>query len=592
MALKDQPDVRYALWQAYQRRCAICHEDLFNYSELEIDHIIAESEGKDDKKFKELSNTYELPADFNINGLENLRPAHRKCNNKKRNNQAPREITAQLLRIAKNKLRDVKKQIKRFEEESKYALNIEAVRSYLKDGDINLEQYVDRINNYIADFGVQEFKSQTEISSYVQYKNKTVMLEGHLPKVKEPRGSCLLTFNSFYIRGTTISLGHKEILKNLYPGSQTPIEFEMRSYIIAKINDDSYIVQIGNSRFTLNIEELENLCYVIDKFIIEYITALENIESYLQANEFIPHKYDLTKYQLVKIQKDLWTSMLEFSRRNDYELGNTKWNIFDASGNNMLKVYIKEKTNKYDEGHKCIIHSFIEDSYSWEPSNYVWLVWWDINHSNKYKLRKYWNVQQTYDWLTEEFLPYVIYNRNKPFKKTKLFFKRKLSYDEFKESINIKEYYSTGESRYYSIEQIGDSNKLIDLVSKLNLFYSVTNNVCLRRKDIRGLYDSILLSLKECDHPDYHYICSKLGLTKTTKKEEIKEAILEEISSLSLNDTLKISGNKLDILLRVLYSNLKCMSSKLQIDEIKSYLIFIEPFIKDYNRFKVVECYS
>lgn len=219
-------------------------------------------------------------------------------------------------------------------------------------------------------------------------------------------------------------------------------------------------------------------------------------------------------------------------------------------------------------------------------------MWWDINHSDEYKLRNYWIVQQTYDWLTKEFLPYVIFNRNKPYKKTKLFFKRKLSNDEFKESINIKEYYSTGETRYYSIEQIGDSNKLIDLVNKLNSFYSVTNNVCLLRKDIMGLYELILLSLKECDHPDYHYICSKLDLTKTTKKEEIKEAILEEINTLSLNDTLKISGNKLDILLRVLYSNLKCMSSKLHIDEIKRYLNFIKPFIKDYNRFKVVECYS
>lgn len=592
MALKDQPDVRYALWQAYQRRCAICHEDLFNYSDLEVDHIIAESVGNDDEKLKDVLKTYELPADFDLHSLENLRPAHSKCNNKKRHNEAPKEITAQLLRIAKSKLRDVKKQIKRFEEDAKYALNIEAVRSHLKNGDINLEQYVDRINNYIADYGVEEFKSQTEYSSHVYYKNKTVMLEGYLPKVKEPKGSCLLTFNSFYIRGTKISLGHKEILKNLYPGSQTPIEFEMRSYIIAKINDDSFIVQLGNSRFTLNIDELKNLCSVIDKFIIEYITALENIENHLQANEFTPHQYDLTKYQLIKIQKDLWTAMLEFSRRNDYELGNTKWHVFDASGKNMLKVYIKEKTNMYDEGHKCIIHSFIEESYSWEPSDYVWLVWWDINHSNEYKLREYWNVKQTYDWLTEEFLPYVIFNQTKPYKKSKLFFKRELSYDEFKKSFNITGYYSNGEKRYYTIEQIEDSNKLIDLVSELNMFYSVINDVSFRREDIIGLYDSVLLSLKECDHIDYQYICSKLELNKTTNKEKITEAIRSELNNLHLDDLLKISGYKLDILFRVLYSNLNSMSQNLQYDEIKSYVKFIEPFIKDFNRFKIVESYS
>ena len=244
MALKDQPDVRYALWQAYQRRCAICHEDLFNYSDLEVDHIIAESVGNDDEKLKDVLKTYELPADFDLHSLENLRPAHSKCNNKKRHNEAPKEITAQLLRIAKSKLRDVKKQIKRFEEDAKYALNIEAVRSHLKNGDINLEQYVDRINNYIADYGVEEFKSQTEYSSHVYYKNKTVMLEGYLPKVKEPKGSCLLTFNSFYIRGTKISLGHKEILKNLVETTTLPED----SYL----DQDAEILEI----FVEEIEEI------------------------------------------------------------------------------------------------------------------------------------------------------------------------------------------------------------------------------------------------------------------------------------------------------------------------------------------------
>lgn len=83
MALKDKPEVKYALWQAYQRRCAICYNDLFNYSDLEIDHIIPKSTQKDEKEFEEVKRRYELPSNFNIDGLENLRPAHHFCNNKK-----------------------------------------------------------------------------------------------------------------------------------------------------------------------------------------------------------------------------------------------------------------------------------------------------------------------------------------------------------------------------------------------------------------------------------------------------------------------------------------------------------------------------
>ncbi|MDN7242858.1 HNH endonuclease signature motif containing protein [Planococcus sp. N028] len=590
MALKDQPNVRYALWQAYQRRCAICYEDLFNYSDLEIDHIIAESNENDNLKLNDLLNKYELPLNFDLNSLENLRPAHRKCNNKKRDSEAPEEITAQLLRIARNKLRDVKTHIKRFEEEAKYALNVEAVRTHLKNGDINIEQYVDQINNYVSDYGVEEFKTSTGFSSHVLYKNKTVMLEGYLPKIRDPKGSCLLTFNSFYIRGTTISLDHKEILKNLYPGNQSPIEFRMRSYIIDKITDDSFIVQLGNSRFTLNIDELNNLCLIIDKFIKEYITALEYIENLLQANEFIPHEYDLTKYKLLKVRRDLWDSILTFSRKNDYEQGNDEWNIFDATGNNIIKVYLKEKTKLFNEGYKCFIHSFIEDSYSWKPSDYVWLVWWDINHADEYKLREYWNVQQTYDWLTKELLPYVIYNQINPTKKA--LSKRKISYDEFKKSINVAENYFNGEKRYYRIEQIEDIDKLVDLVIELNTFYSVIKDVFLQREDVIGLYHAILLSLKESDHIDYHYICSKLGIAKTSNKEKIVEAIRNEIENLSSDDTLKMSGYKLDIIFRILYSNINSMSHTLQYDEIKIYLKYIEPFIKDFNRFKIAEIYS
>jgi len=80
MTLKDRPEVRYALWQAYQRKCAICYKDFFNYSDLQIDHIIAESKGRDSKEFQEILKKYNLPSDIDLNSLENLRPSLGKCN--------------------------------------------------------------------------------------------------------------------------------------------------------------------------------------------------------------------------------------------------------------------------------------------------------------------------------------------------------------------------------------------------------------------------------------------------------------------------------------------------------------------------------
>ncbi|MES9785435.1 HNH endonuclease [Bacillus pumilus] len=491
MALKDKPEVRYALWQAHQRRCTICLEDLFNYSDLQVDHIIPEATFKDNKKVKNVINDFKLTLDFDFNGLENLRPAHHKCNNDKRNNDLPEEISLRLLRRAKGKIKEVKKHIKKFEEEAKYALSLEVIRKQLSEGKITLEEYVDRINNHVADFGEVDIKNLSIYGKFLKYKNKSVVLEGYLPVINENRGSCLFTFNSFYIRGTNISLGHKEILSELYPGNNTPIHFEMRRYIVAKLDENNYIVQLGNSRFNLSYEEVFNLCIVIDKFISAYIEAIVELEEIIDCKDFIPNHYDLSKYHLIKVNMNLWKEILEFSSEHDYEKGSSQWHIFDASGDNMLKVYIREDNENYNKGYKCIIHSFIDNYYSLTPSNYVWLLWNDMNLSKEYGVKDYWTVKHTYKWLTRELLPKII--RENSAVKSKRIFKKKGKIN----NIQVGNYYSDSEHRYFSSMYIVNATQLVGLVNQIQLFYSISRYVCTNKTEIINLYRAILVSTKK-----------------------------------------------------------------------------------------------
>ncbi|MDI4649608.1 HNH endonuclease [Cohnella hashimotonis] len=589
MSIKDKPEARYGLWQAYQRRCAVCLEELFNYSDLEIDHIISEKTFKDHQKTTDVIKKFNLPTTFDFNHLENLRPAHRKCNNEKRDTELPDEIVARLLRRAQKKLKDVRKHIRKFEEEAQYALSIEAIRKQLAEGKITAEEYTDRINNYVADFGVDE-KSHTFDKKYLEYRNRTVMLEGILPALGESRGSCLFTFNSFYIRGTTINLGHKDILSELYPGNNTPIDFEMRRYVVAKLDENNYMVQLGNSRFNLSDEELGNLCAVIDKFIVEYIEAIRLTEEILDCREFIPNHYHPDEYHLIKVSMDVWRKILKFSREYDYGKGDSDWHIFDATGNNILKIYMKKANEDHNEGFKCIIHSFIEDHYSWTPSDKVWLLWNKSGLSKKYGPRDYWTVSNAYAWLTKKLLPRVMQEDNAA--QTKGFFKKiQLNH------IDVTDYYSDGEVRYFNLNYIINASQLITLVNELQLFYSKNEYVCMNKSELIKLYKGILKSINSCKKPQYHYICSKLGIDQTESKEDIRSFInhkIEHYTHLSGNSEglVKIYSHQIDDLFRVLYANLQDMEFELDIREIKDYLVLMDWFIQDFNTTRLVECYK
>lgn len=580
MALKDKPEVRLALWQAYHMECAICLKGLISRTDLEIDHIIAQAIYKDEEKKKKVMKTFELPKDFDFDGLENLRPTHHACNKDKRAINLTDEITLSALRKAKRMIPSVKKYIKSFEEEFRYARNIEIFKKQLEKEDISGEEFLDHMNNYVADFGVEDSESELIDGKSVLFKNKSVKLEGFLPSVKEHNGSCLFTFNSFYIRGASIQLGHNEILGDLYPGNNSPIDFELRRYIVCKLNEDSYIIQLGNSRFNLTLDEVNNLCDVVDKFIVKYVNEIQEVEKILECQKFIPHYYDSQKYQLLKIDMDLWKKILKFSKKYDFENGESDWHIFDASTGNMLKIYI-------DGEYKCFIHSFIEDPFEWTPSNRVWLLWDDMS----YRIASdYWTVNYAYEWLIGKLLPKVISEDTG----SSCLFKRKT----IPVAVKTPDYYMNGDVRYLSKETIVNKIELINSVEKIRLSYSINSYFCVNKEDICKLYKAILMSVNECNKLDYHYICSKLQMTQSTNnKEEIINFIDDKIDEYrdlvgEYNGLVKIYDYQLDLLFRVFYVSIRDSNKKLEIDKIQSYLELIDRYIDDYNEKRLVECYS
>ncbi len=585
--LKGKSEVRYALWQAYNKKCAICGEPI-GYTQLQIDHIIAESIEKDHNELYRVLKKYDLHKDFQLNSLYNLRPACGYCNREKSYYEAPEEITAKLLRKAKNKISDVNREIQKYLEESNYALKIETMRKAVKSGELKLEEYIDQVNNFVSDYGDEFVEYENEFTNFRSIKYNSVKLDGYLPRLNEPEGSCLFTFNSFYIRGMSITLTHNEILQTLFKGTKTPTDQLMRPYIVDKLSEDNYIIQLGSSRFNLSKDETMHLCEVVDRFISEYIVAIEKIEKVLTCKEFLPLSNDLTKYKLIKIHKKLWGLMLKFADEHDNYHGNGKWHIFDSSGRNIIKVYNNEPTPQYNSGFHCVIHSLVDSNDSWEPTEEVWLVWWDVEKNKNYGIRDYWTVEQTYHWLTNEFIPLVMYSYDSSLSRNKLGFKKGVSFDEYKELNTFNNLYFRNSNRYIDIYKTTRVNELIELVNSLQLYYSVTTETYLEKKAIDSIYDALIYILSISSDTDFYYICSKLNINQTSDINHLRTQVYRKKKNEKYG---KVSGGVLDMLLRSISASIEYSQEIINPDEIKLITQYLEPMITDYNLNKLVSAY-
>ena len=97
---------RYAFYQAYEGLCSYCRRPL-EFNDFEIDHVIAWHFATDPQEWAETLEKHGLPANFDVEGDENLRPACRSCNGSKSGTLPPRDHVLLLLDLPKKKAASV-----------------------------------------------------------------------------------------------------------------------------------------------------------------------------------------------------------------------------------------------------------------------------------------------------------------------------------------------------------------------------------------------------------------------------------------------------------------------------------------------------
>jgi hypothetical protein len=124
---------RIAIWTAHSKRCAYCEEPL-KYTDLEIDHIIPRSLRKKPQELHKLLVQLSIHANFDLDSLDNLLPAHGSCNFRKKANVFSQANSRFFLEIAQGKLGTVRELIRQLEIESSREKLLALVEAALQSG--------------------------------------------------------------------------------------------------------------------------------------------------------------------------------------------------------------------------------------------------------------------------------------------------------------------------------------------------------------------------------------------------------------------------------------------------------------------------
>lgn len=579
---KRDPRLRYALWKAHEFREHYYGNEL-EFADLEVDHIIPASLKKNPEKLKEYLKLMNLDDDFEVDSILNYVPTNRFINNRKSNGLLPPAIAVFALNKAKSVSKKVVKYIELFDKDIKINEIITNLKTSIKS-EQEIEYVYDLITDDKEQFEDNEYVSEGDDFKPYQRSIKRISLDGFLPSFRDIEASCLFLFRTISIRGCMISLNNNQIINQLFKGTKTNPEYNLRGVVSHPTKKDGYYIQLGNNRFILSTEETYELCTIIDDFTEEYMESLIEVEEKLGTMNF--KKSRNGAYKLIKINTELWKMIVQFMKKNDAYNASGEWSIFEPN-EYMIKVY-SQNHKRYRNGYHAIInlersYDDIFDNYS-IPNNEIWLVWkphfkmYSLNEVQNINVRNNWNAQITFKWLTEELIPMVIYENTVS---SNIFGKPKIPYCDFLETFNVYSYVSTDFIHIIEINNMKNKIKLLEATEYLQSFFSVYEAIFLKKDDIKNIYLALLEILKSSIKIDLGYITGNLGFTKTNNYEILIKDIENYINKVNAG----IVGNYvIDTTLRCIVVSLRDFECLLSENQIKNICDLLKPLIDIYNR--------
>jgi hypothetical protein len=492
-----QNNLRRAIWRAHNKKCYYCDEYI-SIRELQIDHFIPKS--VDESLKKEILKELKLDINFNFNGLKNLVPSHSSCNNNRKGKYVPTAKSfSGLLVITEKLLPKILKIKEELDREEKYDENIAQIESYIEKGQTSAEDLLDYLNKDNEGFEeVENFEN-----NFIRISTKNVMIQCFLPRFPEFHGSMLITFRSLRVRDCLITFNHLGIVNEIFQGIGSLPEDGYRSFVVySDVSQNSSVVQLGNNRFTLSLDEVRQLCKLIDKISPIYIKTIKSIESIFKTRNFSYSKSG--RFRILRISRSLWREILEFAAEHDYANGTTEWHIFDGKAS-YLKVYCATPEDSKKD-YRTFVYPEVVDDGIWDnfiySDNEMWLCWEPSilidNDNDRLRVQNnvVWSADYTYNWLFKRLIPTVIeYRRDKDRSLMKKLFDRKKTFptpfDKFNSNLT--------QACPNSLSDFKDMETLKNWVDEVQSFFVVHSNHYLTINAMKSVYESILFCLKQCN---------------------------------------------------------------------------------------------
>ncbi|AFC33314.1 hypothetical protein PM3016_6706 [Paenibacillus mucilaginosus 3016] len=485
----NDPIVRYAILEAHGFFCYYSEERLSSFT-MTIDHIIPQSyKGKEE----ELREYKEKLGPIELNHLYNLVPATWRINLLKGDGLYKLKWAILLRAKAVEKAPNILKRIEQLRKMKHYEKHLAFITSFIANSDSPRQEFAKIAELVTNQFGPFEEKREVTKEAFLR-SEQSVRLYGMLPKLYEHRGSCCLEFRSLFVSDCMITFNHETLTELLFNGLDTDFKQGKRSFVVGPHTNipNLYYVQLGNNRFTLNENEVEELCRIIDDFAEVYLNTFRSIEEHwatLQFRYFLPQNYSV---KMIRLHKELWNQMIDFSWEFDYSNGDTNWHIFNK-GTDRVMVY---------QDHKILTELELHIG-QLESDDTVWIVW--RRHDNRFMSNEEgWNAEQTYTWLTQKFLLYVVYYYE--YIKPKKWLERVPTFEKYSESFNLNNYiYESGYQRKQDFRQIQTVGELVQSLYDMQSFYHLSPSVSFSPKEIENIYRGLKYLLLTVELPEYSY---------------------------------------------------------------------------------------
>lgn len=238
----------------------------------------------------------------------------------------------------------------------------------------------------------------------------------------------------------------------------------------------------------------------IEQGVNEYLKRVINYEALFEVDKFelIDASYS---YKLLSIERKFWNLLISVANEFDWDNGETDWNIFQRN-DYYIHVFspIISHNKKYNSGEHAIYRAKKNENVNNDIVD-IYVSVRDIVGASKIEIseRKSWGIRKAYNWLKEEFIPFVCLKKN-------------LKVNDF----------------IYS----GFSKREEDVFSQMQYFY-MSSKAYVNYDEIITLRNVLCFCLrKKYPKEDFNYIISKLGLNGIDLQKEpfeISELIIENL---------------------------------------------------------------